>query len=282
MGQENEITYPSLVFKIQEEFYAIDSRHVSSIVPMPAYRRVPDSAPEILGIFRYRDQVAAVLDLRTLFGMPTLENEYTEFQNMLEQRKNDHIHWVKELERCMECNEEFQLATDPHKCAFGRWYDTYKTDNQVIGFHMRKIDEPHKKLHEAALEVQSCSQECSSCERKECLKSVFDRLKGEYMPKILSILDEAKAIFKAAYHEMVIVLEDGSNTVGLVVDEILSVDQLEDLEDSNTLMPARESNYILGIMQSTKLKGLISLIDDEGLLNVNYDHDSDVSFMAEL
>jgi chemoreceptor zinc-binding protein len=44
---------------------------------------------------------------------------------MIDERKNDHIHWVNEFERSIKNDEQINLNTDPHECAFGKWYDNF-------------------------------------------------------------------------------------------------------------------------------------------------------------
>lgn len=269
MSIENEIVYPSIVFKIKDGLYSINSKYVITIMQLIDYEAVPESSPAIMGIMPFRGGVISLIDLRTVFGMVSLKQEYEEFAGMLEMRKQDHIHWVKTLESSVNTGEPFTLATDPHQCAFGKWYDNYTSDKQSINFLLRKIDEPHRKLHEAAHEVQECSQECDHCQRAECLKIVLERVEKEYMTQVLHLLDEAKEEFMISYREMILVLKDDENReIGIVVDEVLGVEDLDVLDDERSFDQFASAQYVYGVKKSCKIPGLILELDGQKLLEM--------------
>lgn len=264
---DNEkISFPSIIFKVKGELYSINSEHVETILQLPQHEPVPDARPAITGVFMHRGHTVTMLDLRTVLEMPTLEQEYIEFCEMLEARKQDHIHWVEELERTAKAGEPFTLATDPHKCKLGRWYDHFECEIQEVNFHLRKIEAPHKRLHEAAVEVAGCSQDCPACSRAECLKNVLARVRGECMPKILKLLDETKDIFRTTvYHEMALVLR-GERKLGIIVDEVIAVEDLVTAGDQSTVRAMRLSPCVAGVEKSEKQPDLILALDLEKII----------------
>lgn len=266
--EKPQIKYPSVLLKIHGELYSISSKNVSSILQLPKFKPIPNAPENILGVFPFRGEAVPLIDMRTIFNMPTLKQEYQEFSQMLEARKQDHIKWVNTLENSIKTGEPFTLAIDPHKCTFGKWYDNYKSENNAINFHMRKLDEPHKNLHRAAEETEKCEKKCDECERDECKKVTLEHAKDTYMPIIIRLLDEAKELFKTIYHEMVLVLNDGRQ-IGIVVDEVLAVEDLEEFNGTgkNLFSISNSSNFINGIMISPKTKDLILELDDKELLN---------------
>ena len=82
------------------------------------------------------------------------------FEQMIDDRKQDHINWVNELERYMVEGGSFKLARDPHQCALGKWYDHFTTDNMSVTNLLKKIEEPHENLHKAADEAENCKKDC--------------------------------------------------------------------------------------------------------------------------
>ena len=265
---EKEVSCPSIVFKVRHGYYSINSTNISSIMRLPEYQTIPNAPDSITGIFLYRGASIPMLDMRTVFGVPSLQDEYKEFSAMLEARKQDHINWVDTLNRSVEQNEKFTLATDPHKCAFGKWYDSYKPESHIIAHHMRKIDEPHRKLHQAALDIEECNKECHNCDREECLKSVMDRAEKEYMPMVLSLLDEAIILFRSeVYHEMVLILgNQEEQQIGIVVDEVLSVEDLNKISDNHQLEQFQRNGYITGVASSQRIPGMILELDEKKIL----------------
>ena len=83
------------------------------------------------------------MDLRVRLGMIPLKKEIDDLVDLMKQREQDHRKWLEELESSVRQQREFKLATDPHKCAFGKWYDTFTTDNLTLGHALKKFDQPH-------------------------------------------------------------------------------------------------------------------------------------------
>jgi chemotaxis signal transduction protein len=259
-----KVVYPWLVFKVKERLFAVNSENASSIVQIPKLvEPVPGSPAQMRGIINLRGSIIPLIDLRMVFGMTTMEQEYNGFKDMLEARKQDHLNWVNELKRCINTGEEFKLTTDPHKCAFGRWYDSYKTEVQSVKYHLNKIDEPHKRLHQAAEEVLKCEQKCDECKRSECLKTIMDRVSDELVPRIVSLLDEAKEVFRQQYHEMVIILDNGQQLVGIIVDEVVAVENLEKIAEQTDLANFQNSQYIEGVSQRQGSEALVILLNHQ-------------------
>ena len=150
-----ETKYPYVLFHINGSLYCLNSQYLSKIRPMPDYEKIPKAPASIMGMFRQDDRIVTLMDLRTELGYRSMSSECMEFEEMIDARKQDHLNWLSELERCIQKDEPFLLAKDPHQCAFGRWYYNFHTDNQAVAFHLRKIEEPHRKLHEAAIEVET-------------------------------------------------------------------------------------------------------------------------------
>lgn len=260
--------YPYIVFKIKGNLFAIKSENITAIMQLPNYVGMPQSGPGVQGVFIYRGRAALLLNFRRMLGQITMEEEYKEFSAMLDQRKQDHINWVTELERTVKHDEKFTLATDPHKCAFGKWYDNYKSNDNNIMFLLKKIKEPHDNLHMAAHRVETCKRDCANCEHKRCLREILMEVKDVYMARVLELLDEAKALFKEKYKEMVLVVGE-ERPVGIMVDEVLAVEALDDMEHTHRTDIVIESPYISGLKESRSTRDIIFEIDEKVVVGTN-------------
>lgn len=268
VSSEN-MTYPTILFKLKNDYYGINCKNVASIMQLPEYERLPKAPENVIGIFRFRERVIPIISLRSLFGLPTAKEEAADFAKMLDKRKDDHINWVKELNRAVNTNEPFTLATDPHKCAFGRWYDQYEPESQTIKFHLKKIEEPHRMLHESALKAKGCSQNHDSCGLDECVKSALTDAEHVYMPQIIELLDEAKDIFANHRHSLLIVIETDTDAFALTVDEVLSVEDLVDVATEEQVEKLKGSRYISEIKKSARSSRLVLMIDDHKLEEIS-------------
>lgn len=266
---EDEIEYPWLVFKIGHNLYTVNSKIITSIVMLPEHiTKVPNVPEYILGLIHLRGNVIPLVDLRSLFNMKTVRKEYSDFIEMIDARKQDHIHWVEELERSIENDQDFKLTTDPHKCTFGKWYDSFSSDIEAVNFHLRKLDEPHKKIHKAAEDVKNCSKDCDNCEREVCLKNIMNETKEVNMPLMLKLLDDVKDIFALNYKEMVIVLENSNSLMGIMVDEVLSVEDINSFEETDEIMKVYRDKYVKGVAKSKKSEEILLILDDEKIMCV--------------
>ena len=264
MLQNYDDAAPFILFKAANSLYAADSRYVSTIMELPEYQALPDAPPYITGIFPHRDGNVTMFDLRTALQLSTLAEEYRAFAEMLEARKQDHTRWIAELERCLETGEEFHLATDPHQCALGKWFDAFHSENPALNHFVGQLDEPHQKLHRCAVDAMECRRLDGG--REERMRQIMAAAREDYVPRVLHILDGAKELFRTtAYHEMVLVL-GGETTLGIVVDEVVSVEQLSEEPTGMTPADWTHSPYIGRILRSEAQPELILEISIPAIL----------------
>ncbi|MEG0179192.1 MAG: chemotaxis protein CheW [Oscillospiraceae bacterium] len=258
---------PYIVFRVDSGLFTVNSANVMAIREMPNIEIIPEAPVGMRGIFMYMDCAVPMLDLRTALGKKTLDNEYKDFVAMLEQRKQDHYHWVEELNRSVQAHEPFTLATDPHKCAFGKWYYEFKSDNNAINHHMRKIEEPHRLLHESAFEATACKQEHDKCKREKCVKDILNEAEHIYAKAVVDLIEEAKEVMKDSFREMALVIEHDGKYYGLAVDEVLSVEEVEDGGGRDGVAAVSESPLVKTIKKCPRYdKELIIELDENKLL----------------
>ena len=252
---------PLIVFKVGKMTCAVDGASVISIQRMEEFTLTPHTPDEIFGSINFRNQVISILDLRTVFGLPTRIKEYSDFIKMLDQRKQDHIKWVNTLKESVKNNTPFPLATNPHQCAFGKWYDKYSNPNKKIMFHLDRIRDPHNKLHYAALDVAKIQEkDCSEQEKNEQIQNILRQVESEYMATVVGLLDSAKTIFKDIYQTMLIVLDD-VEPIAVAVDEVIAVTNLKEVA-------VGKESLMHGTMVQRFLKGKN---DDDIIYHLNHE-----------
>ena len=257
-------SFPDVVVRIEKQKYAINSRYISSIINMQDYKPIPGVAKSILGVMNFRGKAVPLLDMRILFDLPTIKQEYEAFQSMIDTRKEDHIKWVEKLEESIDTGRKFTLATDPHQCAFGMWFYHFDTDSVAVKHHLNKIEEPHRKLHELALDLERCKEADTEEKRQDCLDHVGKTAREKYMTDIIELLDETKEVFQSLYTEMLLVLEAGGKQIAIVIDEVLSVEDL--VQVNYDQYNFQYLDYICGVKQQKNAQELILELDDEKLL----------------
>lgn len=253
-----EIFYPSILFRLQNDYYAVSCRNVASIMQLQEVESLPEAPENVLGIFRFREKIIPIISLRSLFGLLSVEEEIQRMNEMLDARKQDHMNWVKELDYCTKQGTLFTLSKDAHQCALGRWYEQYKPENGMIKMQLQKLEEPHRKLHEAAVKLENC-------DTKEERQGILERVVKEYMPQVLEVLEGTKTVFQEHRRALLIVIERDDNSFALAVDEVLSVEELQDVAAKEEVEKLKGSTCITEIKKSPKLNRLVRLIEDEKL-----------------
>lgn len=251
---------PYVVFRVKDSIFSINGQDIQSIQELPEQVTAFPHAPAyVRGSVKDLGQVISVVDLRSLFGWPTVGQEYQEFSGMIDTRKQEHLTWVDTLRRCYQEHTPFPLATDSHKCKLGMWLDHYQAQSPVIAHHFSQISEPHKTLHELAHTVLSGDGGQEGCSQRSL--EILTHMDRTLAPQILGLLDEMKQSFQALeFREMMLVLR-GESPLCLTVDEVLGVGPLTRQPLSGTPMTDRSRTFICGVQSWSKVDDLIMELD---------------------
>lgn len=92
-------------------------------------------------------------------------------------------------------------------------------------------------------------------------------LRGSVIPLIdLKILLNTK-LKSDESKEMIVVLEKKNSTVGIIVDEVLSVDNILPFEETEEILKMCKDKYVCGVAKSEKSKEILFILDDEKIMN---------------
>lgn len=243
-----------VIFRVKENLFSVLGQDIQSIQPMPQKLAAVPSAPEyVKGTFRAQGDIISVVDLRLLFHWATMEQEYQEFSDMIDARKEDHIKWVKTLANCRETKSPFLLAKDCHRCALGLWRDNYKTTATTIQHLLSAMDEPHAKLHSLADAALQTGEEG---------EHVVEQIYNTLMPQILEHLEEIKVAFREReFREMILIVRGTGEPIALTVDEVLGMEVLDSRGMRRAALMSRERDFIRSVQQRPKTEELIMELD---------------------
>jgi len=257
--QKVAIDMPWVVFYLQDEQFAVSVNHVKEMVAMPKVISVPQTPDYIRGVIDLRGQVIAVLDLRSKLGMKSLADETEDLIHLLAQREQDHKNWIAELASSVQEHREFELATDPHKCAFGKWYDHFRTDNRILARCLKKFDEPHQKIHAIADKVKAMEKN----EDFEAALELIKATKENELAEMIHLFSMARTLLGESNREIALVLEWEDKTLAVGVDSIETVEKLSasGTEDLPAVAATRDNACITGIGKKGEKDALVQLID---------------------
>lgn len=220
-----------LVFTIEDRIFAthvdtvreLTTSHDHQITPMPQTEK------HVVGAFNLRGRVISVWDLRTLLGLPSLEQETGEIVKLLEQREQDHLNWIRELKRSVDESREFTLARDPQGCAFGKWYDALVSDeerlqkmtnsNFTLYRLLGQLDTPHRSIHAIADKVTRLVHEGDAKRAHE----VIDATSKTELDIMVNLLRQIRQLLHKLRKPLIVILESNGKQLGIQVDSINSV-----------------------------------------------------------
>jgi purine-binding chemotaxis protein CheW len=220
MAQESSSTYA--LFYINGALHGIDSAYVLSFVHLNEVFSLPDKPEYCRGLIKYSDGLIPAVDLRVFLKMKSAESDAQELSEMMKQRKADHLHWMDALYQAATANTEFKLAADHHKCAFGEWFDAYRTDDIGMKQYLRRFKRPHEQIHRIA---QVVLEKRDNNDLDGAL-SIIEQTRNNELSEMVALFDEFDEAYKASRREIVIVVSDGASTVGVIVDAILALEHL--------------------------------------------------------
>lgn len=154
-------------------------------------------------VVRFEGQPVPVLDFADWTGGKAVYRANQELIGILEQREKDHIDWVDALETSLRSGTAFTRPRDPQQCAFGKWYETFTTEDDMLAELMREFDEPHRRIHaladrllavkeqqgqQAALEILQHERHFTLERLKELFADAKDRLRSITRPVLVYLL----------------------------------------------------------------------------------------------
>lgn len=212
-----------LIADVYKSRLALPVQHVLEIVSMPPVRSVCNADPRFRGVINLRDRVLPVLDLRAILGMPTLQQEINTICDMLDQRAEDHVRWINELERCVETREQFTLARDPHLCAFGKWFYSFKTTDRELQGVLALMERPHAEIHGLANRLLAMVAEGRTEEARQEIQAAR---KG-VLQSVLDLLKQAQTAVRANTSDLAVIIEDCDRERQAAI----SIDAVDNIEE---------------------------------------------------
>ena len=248
-----------VIFHLQYEQFAVSANHVREMVAMPKVISVPQTPNYIRGVINLRGNVIPVIDLRLKMGMTSLINETEDLITLLDEREQDHKNWIAELESSVRERREFKLAIDPHKCAFGKWYDNFKTDNRILAGCLTKFDAPHQKIHAIAIKVKGMEEK----EDFDSAYEIINRTKEGELAEMIKLFSEARSLLRESNREIALVLEWKEKTMAVGVDSVETVEKLSEsnIEEMPEAVSTLDNECIAGIGKRGKDNELVQLLD---------------------
>ncbi|MBF0349049.1 MAG: CZB domain-containing protein [Magnetococcales bacterium] len=226
MAQKFSLDSDYLVFTAHGTPYGVISHDIVSVIDMMEWTPVPNSPPEMRGVIPFREGNLPLFDLRVFLGSKARILEIKELVETMELRKQDHINWLNKLKDEVYNDKPISVQTNPHLCAFGKWYDTFTSDNSNLNSYMARFDTPHQAIHGIAIEAKKLIQEGK---KEEAVKLVQSTERG-LLASLLELFNGIGTLVDRYMQEYVVVFTSGVTQFAMVVDDIRFFSRLDHIE----------------------------------------------------
>lgn len=238
---ENDINntevLPYLLFTVGNNIYGINCEFVRSIETLGEYTTIADADPIVRGGIIYQNHFISLFDMRKIFG---LDSQIEEFEKAVQpdQRIKDHENWVSALEKSVRERTDFMLTDDPHQCAFGKWFYSFTTDNNLLMLQIKAIEAPHEAVHNTAKIIKKLMRE----NKYEQAADAIEEMKATHYKTTLNLLRSLRKTVAENLKELYIVIDSHAGMKGIIVDTIVGVEYLENTLSASS--SARLPQYV--------------------------------------
>ncbi|MBF0153944.1 MAG: chemotaxis protein CheW [Magnetococcales bacterium] len=233
-----------LVFSVNRGRFGVPHFNVVSVMDLPPHTSVPYMPPEVRGIIPFRETSIPLVDLRVSFGLTARTLETQELIANMAARKQDHINWVNKLKDEVLNSKPITVQTNPHLCAFGKWYDKFETDNGNLGAFMKRFDDPHQQIHRVGVEAARLIQQG----KNEQAVSLIRSTESGVLVRLLELFDGIEGVVHKYLLEYAIIVVAGGSQFAIAVDDINFFSRLEEIEHPlPTGISGENSDLVQGI-----------------------------------
>lgn len=209
-------------FRIGGVTYGVPLEHILALTSMPdRVLDLPGAAMCVDGLVEYRGHSTALIDLAGVFGVGSEATERLQLAQELEQREQEHVAWIDALSRSIREGEPFTKARDPHECAFGRWFDGFRTADEQLGRLVAGFAAPHERIHSLADHLLGMASGGDVRGAQEKLAEERDWTLREMCHTFQKVRDHLRA---SSRRVVLFLTRDGSTpSIALLLDEIADV-----------------------------------------------------------
>ncbi len=261
----------AFTFWISNTLYAIDIARVLTISQeMTNIQSLPSQAKGLVGMVEFQGSAVPVLDFANLLGFDSGVEKNSKLIQLLSEREKDHIEWVSALEDSLLKDIPFTKAKDPHKCAFGQWYDHFKSRDETLMEVLAEFDKPHKQIHAMADKLLNMKKDGELDQALRLLR--YER--NVTLKRLMKRFEQARIHLKESSRQVLLyVTEDGTTpTVALRIDDINDVvdfkpEQFKTMNRINSILNDEASELIIGYLKQTDQADCL-LIDAANLIKL--------------
>lgn len=232
-----------LVFSAKDYLLALPYHDIIQIIDSPQCTYVPNMPRHFSGVIDVMGEALPLIDTRIKLSIPSRQDEVNEFVNIFMSRKQDHLNWMAKLKNEINNDEEISVQTNPHQCAFGKWYDTYKPNTIALESYMKRFDGPHKAIHNLAVQ----SADLILAGQKEQAKLLIKSAENNELLNLIKLFDGFEEQMRLSYQEFAVIVVHNGQKYSLSVDSINYFEKMDEIITDVPLLTNIDEKVIRGI-----------------------------------
>jgi chemotaxis signal transduction protein len=255
---------PWAIVQVKNQLFAIATQDMREMLIMPETTQVPGVPAHIRGVINLRGRVLPVLDLRKRMGLASTLEETESFCALMAQREQDHRNWLNELEMSVNQRRPFTLATDPHKCKFGQWYDSYQAENPWVRALLNKFEAPHRQIHGIAVAIEDLKARQEFDKAQETVGTA----RAGVLAKLIALFGALRDLIRQTQRETAVVLAGEKCWFAITVDLALSVEKFapENMEAVPEAVATGHHGVVERLTKRAKTKDVVLIVETDRLM----------------
>ncbi|MCC9660723.1 CZB domain-containing protein [Pseudoalteromonas sp. MB41] len=224
---------------------------------------LPNENKSFIGVKDYMETPTPIFDLGIVLNNQSTNKTNAELTDLLVEKEKDHQQWLSALEHSLLTGTAFTNTIDPDKCDFGRWYNSFKTDNEDLQNILDKFDTPHRELHAMAREFLDLQKTMT----KENVIRLFEEKKRQVFNQLIRLFESAREQIILDYKPIIIfTTKDGVTPhIGLLVDKVEDNINVKK-EDIKPLDKLTSVGFDVDPQTKNMMRGLIKMKNKHSLL----------------
>ncbi|TMP77612.1 chemotaxis protein [Pseudoalteromonas phenolica] len=179
---------------------------------------LPNGNPSFLGVKDYMGTPTPIFDLGLILNNQSSSEVNQELVKLLHDREQDQKTWLIALEHSIRDGVAFTKARDPHQSEFGKWFYSFKTENEDLKALLARFEEPHTKLLNLSGKLLDL---CTKGEKEKAIQ-ILEKERTTTYQKLIRLFESARDQITLDHKPIIVftTLDGQKPHIGLLVDQV--------------------------------------------------------------
>lgn len=256
--QENQL----VTFLIGYEEYGFSIQAVKEILRVSKITEIPDTPNYVLGVLSVRNNLLPIIDLRSLYGMNSLEQAKSAgIKKLIHSYKTWLDHFTVYLG-----NDSIPFK-NPDAIEVMNWVESFRTSSEKIG----KILQSIRYLHQEIIFHSRQSKNSTLFPTVEERNDHYLKLMNQFITQMIGYFEECNESLSLELKEdqRILVIDLNKQSIGIMVDRMQQVIRVPEsiIDPPPAILQSEKRESLQGIVKLNEGSRLILLVDEKKLFS---------------